>query len=183
MRKEKDLNKYSVFLSGVLRHYPDDVGVQLDTEGYVDVDTLLAKLAEHGKPCSKEELLHIVATDNKKRYSLIEDNTQIRCNQGHSTPQVKVTFNEVEPPEFLYHGTATKNVDAIDREGLTPRTRHYVHLSPNLETASQVGKRHGELFIYRVQTGQMHKDGFKFYLSDNGVWLTTGVPAKYLAKG
>jgi putative RNA 2'-phosphotransferase len=182
MRTEKELQKYSVFLSGVLRHYPEDVGVQLDTEGYVDVDTLLVKLAQHNKPISKEELFAIVAQDQKKRYSLINGNTEIRCNQGHSTKQVKLTFDEVEPPEFLYHGTATRFVDAIDKEGLIAGNRHYVHLSEKLETASQVGKRHGELFMYKVEARRMSADGFKFYLSDNGVWLVTSVPAQYLLK-
>jgi len=126
-------------------------------------------------------LEEIVATDNKQRYSFNEDHTLIRANQGHSIP-VDVELEECFPPEVLYHGTGEKYVSSIDAQGLIPKSRLYVHLSHERETAVKVGLRHGKPVIYLVQSGDMHRDGFKFYKSVNGVWLTKEVPVKYLGK-
>lgn len=180
MKTEKELQKFSVFLCGVLRHDPKKVSIQLDTQGYVDITVLLEKLSEHNKPITRDELLIIVAQDQKSRYRVTDN--MIRCNQGHSTSQVKIDYLEVIPPDFLFHGTSLDSVKAIDREGLISGKRHHVHLSDNQATATQVGGRHGEPFTYIVQARRMRAEGYKFYLSDNGVWLTDCVPAKYLIK-
>lgn len=117
----------------------------------------------------------------KQRYSFNEDKTLIRANQGHSIP-VDVELPEKEPPGFLWHGTGEKYTESIDEIGLIPKSRLYVHLSGDLETAKIVGKRHGKLALYKVKSGEMAKDGFIFYQSVNGVWLTKEVPIKYLEK-
>ena len=123
----------------------------------------------------------IVAEDEKQRYSFNEDKTLIRANQGHSIP-VDVELDEKEPPEVLYHGTGEKYVPSIDRQGLIPKSRLYVHLSRDEETAVKVGTRHGKPVIYKVKSGEMYRDGYKFFCSANGVWLTKEVPVKYLSK-
>ncbi len=128
-----------------------------------------------------EMLDEIVRTDSKQRYAFNEDKSLIRANQGHSIP-VDVELEEKEPPEFLWHGTGKKYVDSIDKQGLIPKSRLYVHLSVDDETAKKVGKRHGEPILYHVKAKQMYNDGYKFYLSVNGVWLTAEVPLKYLEK-
>jgi putative RNA 2'-phosphotransferase len=184
MRSQKELEKFSVYMSGVLRHFPEKLNIILDIQGWVYVDTLLSKMAADKHPLTMEELLQIVASDTKTRYSMRgEQHTlQIRCNQGHSTPQVDLTFDVAEPPDTLYHGTATKFVSEINKMGLIPKTRHYVHLSSNQETASNVGTRHGELFMYKVDAHRMVENGHTFYLSTNGVWLVDCVPYKYLSE-
>jgi putative RNA 2'-phosphotransferase len=126
-------------------------------------------------------LEEIVRTDEKQRYSFNEDKTLVRANQGHSIP-VDVELDEAEPPRELYHGTGEKYVASIDVQGLIRKSRLYVHLSKDSDTAMKVGKRHGKPVVYIVKSGEMYKDGYKFYLSKNGVWLTKEVPAKYLVK-
>ena len=125
------------------------------------------------------QLEEIVSTDNKQRYSFNEDKTLIRANQGHSIP-VDVELEEVTPPDILYHGTGEKFVSSINKLGLIPKSRLYVHLSKDIDTAKNVGKRHGNPIIYSVDCKKMIADGYKFYLSVNGVWLTKEVPIKYL---
>ena len=126
-------------------------------------------------------LEEIVASDEKQRYSFNEDKTLIRANQGHSIP-VDVELEETVPPEILWHGTGEKYSASIDEQGLIPKSRLYVHLSKDEETATKVGLRHGKLVMYKVHSAEMQKDGYKFYLSKNGVWLTKEVPVKYLEK-
>jgi len=169
-----NLIEKSRFLSLVLRHKPEKIGITLDEHGWADVNKILK-----GLNITKELLDEIVKTDNKQRYSYNEDQTLIRANQGHSIP-VDVELKEVEPPEFLYHGTGTKYVESINKEGLISKSRLYVHLSKDVMTANDVGQRHGVAFIYKVNSGEMYKDGYKFYCSVNGVWLTKEVPPKYL---
>lgn len=125
-----------------------------------------------------EKLEEIVATDEKRRYSFNEDKTLIRANQGHSLP-VDVELKEQGPPEFLYHGTAKRFLENIQAEGLKPMSRLYVHLSKDKETAIKVGKRHGEPVVLQVHSGKMFRNGNKFYLSENGVWLIKSVPVRY----
>lgn len=184
MRDQKALEKFSVYMSGVLRHFPDKLKLTLNIQGWIDVQKLLAAMAADKHPLHIDELKQIVASDTKSRYSLRGDdlNLEIRCNQGHSTPQVDLTFDVADPPDVLYHGTATKNVQAIDDMGLIPMKRHYVHLSSNVETASNVGERHGELFMYTVDAKRMVENGHTFYLSANNVWLVDCVPREYLLK-
>ena len=173
----KDTSKY---MSLILRHKPDAIGITLDEHGWANVDELIAGIAKDNE-FNMEILEEIVRTDEKQRYSFNEDKTLIRANQGHSIP-VDVELEEKEPPEILYHGTGEKYVSSIDVQGLIPKSRLYVHLSKDEETAVKVGSRHGKPVIYIVKAKQMYEDGYKFYLSANGVWLTKEVPVKYLEK-
>ena len=170
-----DLIKTSRYISLILRHKPEEIGITLDEYGWANVSELL-----NGVNIDMPTLEKIVSTDDKQRYSFNEDKTLIRANQGHSI-LVDVELDEVEPPEYLWHGTGEKYVASINNEGLIPKSRLYVHLSYDLETATTVGKRHGSPTIYRVAAQDMFKDGFKFYLSKNGVWLTKNVPIEYLS--
>lgn len=178
--KQSELTRISKFISMVLRHKPHVIGLNLDEHGWADVSELMEKM-KHKHPITMETLEEIVRTDNKQRYSFNDNHTKIRANQGHSI-DVDVELTETVPPEILYHGTGEKSVAHIDREGLKPMNRLYVHLSGDLETAERVGKRHGNVVIYKVRTGAMHQDGFVFYRSVNGVWLTKNVPVAYLEK-
>lgn len=174
------LREISKYMSLILRHKPEAIGITLDEHGWANVEDLIAGISKDNK-FNMEMLEEIVRTDEKQRYSFNEDKTLIRANQGHSIP-VDVELEEKEPPEILWHGTGEKYVAAIDREGLIPKSRLYVHLSKDKETAVKVGNRHGKPIVYTVHSKQMHEDGYKFYLSVNGVWLTKEVPIKYLEK-
>lgn len=172
----------SRFISLILRHKPEVIGITLDEHGWADVDDMIAGINQSGKyKIDRDMLDEIVRTDEKQRYSYNEDHTLIRANQGHSIP-VDVEMEKVEPPEFLYHGTGEKFTASIDKQGLIPKSRLYVHLSPDEETAVKVGRRHGKPVIYLVRAGNMKRDGYAFYRSVNGVWLTKEVPVKYLRK-
>lgn len=174
------LNETSKYISLILRHKPETIGITLDEHGWANVDELIAGIAKT-QSFDMAILEEIVATDNKQRYSFNEDHTLIRANQGHSIP-VDVELKEICPPEILYHGTGEKYVSSIDEQGLIPKSRLYVHLSKDEETAVNVGKRHGKPVVYKVHSGDMKKDGYVFYQSVNGVWLTKSVPVKYLEK-
>ena len=174
------LKETSKFISLILRHKPDVIGITLDEHGWANVDELIAGVSKT-HPLTMATLEQIVAEDEKQRYSFNEDKTLIRANQGHSIP-VDVELEEKEPPEILFHGTGEKYVDSINREGLIPKSRLYVHLSANEETAFKVGQRHGKPVIFTVKSGEMHRDGYKFYCSVNGVWLTKSVPIEYLER-
>lgn len=176
MRK---IDKLSVFISLVLRHKPEATRITLDEHGWANVDELINGINNTGRKIDMTMLEEIVKTDNKQRYSFNEDKTLIRANQGHSIP-VDVELNQQEPPELLYHGTASKFLDNIMTEGLKPMSRLYVHLSKDVETAKKVGKRHGNPVVLKVYSRQMNRDGVEFYLSENGVWLTKKVDAEYL---
>lgn len=147
------LNKTSKFISLILRHRPEVIGIELDEHGWADVGELIAGVAK-SRPFDMEMLEEIVRTDSKQRYSFNEDRTLIRANQGHSIP-VDVELEQKEPPEVLYHGTGEKFVSSIDRQGLLPKSRLYVHLSPDEATARNVGRRHGKPVVYEVMAGQM----------------------------
>lgn len=171
-------DKLSVFISLVLRHKPDAAGIQLDEHGWANVEELISGINSTGRKIDMKILEEVVASDEKGRYSFNEDKSLIRANQGHSIP-VDVDLKEQEPPEFLYHGTAERFLEDIQAEGLKPVSRLYVHLSKDKETAAKVGKRHGEPAILQVHSGEMFRDGNKFYLSENGIWLIQSVPTKY----
>lgn len=176
----KDLKKTSVFMSLILRHKPDAIGISLDEHGWANVGELIEGINQtEGYHIDMETLEEIVRTDNKQRYNFNDDKTKIRANQGHSI-NVDVELKECEPPEQLFHGTGEKFVAAIRKEGLIPKSRLYVHLSKDKETAEKVGARHGEPHIFFVHSGKMYRAGYKFYLSENGVWLTKSVPPEYL---
>lgn len=171
----KETSKY---ISLILRHKPDVIGITLDEHGWANVDELIAGVAKT-HPINMDILEQIVAEDEKQRYSFNEDKTLIRANQGHSIP-VDVELEEKEPPEILFHGTGEKYVDSINKSGLIPKSRLYVHLSTNEETAYKVGTRHGKPAIYKVKSKEMYQDGYKFFCSVNGVWLTKAVPVRYI---
>lgn len=174
------IQETSKFISLILRHKPETIGITLDEHGWANVDELIEGISKTHE-INREILEEIVRTDNKQRYSFNEDKTLIRANQGHSIP-VDVELEEVEPPKYLYHGTGEKYRESIDAEGLKPKSRLYVHLSEDIETATKVGSRHGKPVVYRVFAGWMHKNGFRFYRSVNGVWLTKDVPTKYIKR-
>lgn len=174
------LTEISKYISLILRHKPETIGINLDEHGWADVDELITGISKTHK-FDMHMLEEIVRTDSKQRYSFNEDKTLIRANQGHSV-QVDVELEEKEPPDTLWHGTGEKYTASIDMQGLIPKSRLYVHLSKDKETAIKVGQRHGRPVLYTVKSREMHGDGYKFYLSKNGVWLTKEVPVKYLKK-
>lgn len=170
----RNYTRASKFLSLVLRHQPEKIGITLDRHGWAEVRNILM-----GMNLTMEDLTHIVETDEKQRYSFNEDKTLIRASQGHSIP-IDLELEAREPPEFLYHGTVGQFLGSIQKEGLTRQKRQYVHLSPDVETAVKVGRRRGRPVILQVSSGRMHEDGCTFYLSENGVWLTDAVPPEYI---
>lgn len=171
--------KISRYLSYILRHKPEVIGITLDAHGWVYVDELIIGMSKSPYPISKEYLKEIVATDDKQRYSFDESGTKIRANQGHSI-NVDLELEAVEPPEYLWHGTGMKYLDSIRSVGIIPKSRMYVHISASKNVARSVGERHGEAVILRVRSGEMYRNGYDFYLSSNGVWLTKNVPAEYI---
>ena len=175
-----DLTDTSKFMSLILRHKPETIGIRLDEHGWAKVDELIAGIAKT-REFNREILEEIVRTDGKQRYAFNEDKTLIRANQGHSV-LVDVELDELEPPVQLWHGTGEKFVASIDAQGLIPKSRLYVHLSKDADTAVDVGKRHGRPVLYLVKAGDMYRDGYRFFLSKNGVWLTKKVPVQYLEK-
>lgn len=176
-----NLQNISKYMSLILRHKPEVIGICIDEHGWANVEKLIQGIAKNNHGFNMEALEEIVKTDNKQRYSFNDDKTLIRANQGHSI-QVDVELEEKEPPNVLYHGTGEKYVASIDQDGLIPKSRLYVHLSKDVKTARAVGRRHGKEIIYSVNSAQMYKDGYKFYLSKNGIWLTKKAPMKYLMK-
>ena len=173
-------NDVSKFIALILRHKPETIGISLDEHGWANVDELIEGISKQYS-FDKEMLEKIVATDNKQRYAFNEDYTLIRANQGHSIP-VDVELKKVSPPEILYHGSAEKYEELIAAQGLISKSRLYVHLSKDYDTAVNVGRRHGKPVIYKVFSKKMEHDGYEFFLSENGVWLTKSVPVKYLEK-
>lgn len=170
----------SKFLSLILRHKPETVQLTLDEHGWADIDHLLEQCASHGYHFSKEELFKVVAENDKQRFAIDESGSRIRASQGH-TVAVDLQLAPATPPAMLYHGTVEKFLDAIRQDGLQKMQRNHLHLSANLETAVNVGRRRGAPVILTIDSGRMHRDGFLFYLSDNGVWLTEFVPPAYIS--
>ena len=176
---EKQKKTISKFLSLILRHNPETIGLRLDTNGWANVEELLSKSALHNIPCTKKELEEVVETNDKQRFIFNEDHSQIRANQGHSI-RVDLNLQSQTPPDFLFHGTVEKFMTPIQSEGLKKMGRQHVHLSRDKETAEKVGDRRGQAIILVILSGAMHKDGYDFYLSENGVWLTDNVPVNYI---
>ncbi|MCX4763376.1 RNA 2'-phosphotransferase [Streptomyces sp. NBC_01275] len=174
---EKRTVKVSKYLSKHLRHQPERIGLALDEAGWVEIDTLIAAATAHGFPFTRDELDHVVAANDKKRFAV--DGTRIRASQGHSI-DVDLGLPPATPPSYLYHGTVARSLDAIRAEGLRPMNRHDVHLSADRETATRVGARRGRPVVLSVDAGAMHRDGHVFHVSANGVWLTKAVPPGYL---
>ena len=179
MINKKQLTHISKFLSLVLRHKPDTIGIQLDENGWAVIDELLEKANNYGIKFDREILNYIVETNSKKRFAFNDTLDKIRASQGHSV-DIELGYINQKPPKILYHGTSEKSVQSILNTGLDKRNRQHVHLSSDLETAIKVGQRHGKPFVFKVFAEQMHNDKFEFFISDNGVWLTDNVPTKYL---
>ena len=182
MLNAKQLTKFSKFLSLVLRHKPEVIGIQLDRNGWTDINQLLQKCSAVGRHYSRQDLQTVVETNNKQRFALSPDGKRIRASQGHSI-DIQLGLQPVEPPEQLWHGTASRFLGSIWKQGLTKQRRQHVHLSTDSETARSVGQRHGRLVLLKVLAQQMHHDGYEFFLSANSVWLTDHVPVQYLQAG
>ena len=176
MQQERSV-KVSKYLSKHLRHQPERIGLALDEGGWVDIDTLIAAAAAHGFRITRDELHHVVATNDKRRFAV--DGTRIRASQGHSI-DVDLGLPPATPPSYLFHGTVARHLEAIRTEGLRPMNRHDVHLSPDRATATRVGARRGRPVVLSVDAAAMHREGHVFHVSANGVWLTKAVPSRYL---
>lgn len=152
----KQLKETSKFLSYILRHEPHTIGLQLDAEGWADINSLITGAAKEGQ--------------------------RIRAAQGHSAPDVNLQHIEKKPPEFLYHGTATRFLESILQQGLIAGSRHHVHLSQETLTAIAVGQRYGKPVVLKIESLRMHQQGFKFFQAENSVWLTEAVPVNFISK-
>jgi putative RNA 2'-phosphotransferase len=175
----RDLIKISKFLSLVLRHRPERIGLVLDREGWADIGELIAKATAHGVSLTREAVLHVMATSDKQRFALDAKAERIRANQGHSV-DVDLGLEPTEPPPVLFHGTARAFVASIRVSGLRPGSRRHVHLSPDEATATKVGRRHGKPVVLRIHSGRMWSAGAEFYRSANGVWLTLTVAPQFI---
>lgn len=173
------LVKISKYLSKHLRHQPERIGIKLAPGGWVSIDELLAACQKKAFPINRNELEEVVASNDKKRFSFDETGRLIRANQGHSI-EVDLQLEPTTPPEVLYHGTGHGAVEAILQSGLCKMSRHHVHLSAEIATAKIVGARHGRPVIFAVDALIMHQANYRFYCSDNGVWLVDYVPPEYL---
>ncbi|ACZ78784.1 RNA 2'-phosphotransferase [Dickeya parazeae] len=176
-QKSTDISK---FLSYILRHQPEAIGLSLDTEGWAVISDLILCAVKEGYILENSLIHSIVDNSDKRRFTISDDGLRIRAVQGHSTQQVNISYKEKTPPEILYHGTATRFISAIREQGLIPVSRQYVHLSPDEETAIQVGQRHGKPIVLTIKALNMYEQGFKFYQADNGVWLTDTVPYQFI---
>jgi putative RNA 2'-phosphotransferase len=173
------LKTVSKSLSYVLRHRPDSVGLELNDGGWVAVEHLLTAFQRAGKELSLPLLEQVVADNDKQRFEFSADGAQIRARQGHSA-EVDLGYEPIQPPDVLYHGTATRSIESIMIEGLLKGRRHHVHLSTNKETMIQVATRHGKPVLLAIDAARMQQDGHVFYVTGNNVWLTDHVPPDYL---
>lgn len=173
----EDLSK---FISYVLRHKPESIGLLLDVEGWANIDSLIRGAESVGTSLSYEIINNIVSSSAKKRFEISGDGNCIRAVQGHSSESVKRNYPELQPPVFLYHGTATRFLDSILEHGLIPGARHHVHLTQSESLACNVGRRYGKSVILRVGSQDMYLNGFKFFKAENDVWLTSLVPPQYI---
>ncbi|WP_452600165.1 RNA 2'-phosphotransferase [Pontimicrobium sp. MEBiC01747] len=178
---DKNKKRISKFLSLILRHNPDKIGLELDENGWADINELITKANKRNVRFSKENLEDIVETNDKKRFAFNDDKTKIRANQGHSITTIDLKLDALEPPAYLYHGTVGKFINAIKTNGLQKMSRQHVHLTSELETAVKVGSRRGQAIILSIRAKDMHDKGYTFYQSENGVWLTDAVPAEFIA--
>jgi len=176
----QSLSDLSRYLSFVLRHQPQSIGLILDEKGWANIEELIEKATASGKAIDRATLLRVVETNEKKRFTLSADGRRIRAAQGHS---IKITLDlkPKEPPVVLYHGTATRFLESISKYGLKPQSRQHVHLSIDEETARKVGQRHGKVVVLRIEALRMYQQGFEFFEADNGVWLTDHVVPEFLA--
>lgn len=173
------IEKISKFLSFVLRHQPEAIGLTLDTEGWAEVAVLIECASRHGTVIDRATLQQVVDSNDKQRFALDAAGERIRANQGHSV-KVDLGLQAIEPPAILFHGTASRFLDGIRQAGLKPGSRQHVHLSATEDTAVNVGGRHGKPVVLPVRAGDLHAQGHPFYRSENGVWLTDAVPLAYI---
>lgn len=176
---KSDLKNISKFMSLVLRHQPEKIGLQLDDNGWVAITALIGKLNVYGLQVDISTIEKIVITNDKKRFSFNDDKTKIRANQGHSIG-VELNMKKTIPPDKFFHGTAEKFVENIFKTGIQKQNRQHVHLSATEETAKSVGSRHGKPVVLTINAKQMAEKSYVFYLSANNVWLTDVVPAQYI---
>jgi putative RNA 2'-phosphotransferase len=172
--------KKSKWLSKHLRHQPERIGITLEEGGWIEVEILLKAAHRYSMMITREQLDEIVLKNDKQRFSFDESGLKIRANQGHSV-EVDLQLDPQTPPDVLLHGTGKQNHDSILRDGLVKGRRHHVHLSRDLETATKVGARHGKPLVFNINAQKMSADGYIFYCSENGVWLTDEVPPQYLS--
>lgn len=177
---KKQRDETSKFLSYVLRHEPQAIGIQLEIDGWTNIDELIKCAERNGHHLNRSDIFEVVETNDKKRFTISEDSQRIRAAQGHSTSEVSLQHIAKEPPEYLYHGTATRFLDSIKEKGLVPGSRHHVHLSQDEQTAIEVGKRYGNPVILKIEALRMHQQGFKFFQAENGVWLIDEIPASFI---
>lgn len=175
----KQRKRKSKFLSLVLRHQPEQIGIQLDPAGWVDVDELLEALSSNRRGMSLEQLQAVVQQNDKQRFSFSADGKRIRASQGHSV-EVDLGYESVPPPEFLLHGTPEQFLPAIRESGLKRMQRHHVHLHEDTQVATAVGQRRGKSVILKIRASEMHLAGHLFYVTPNSVWLVDQVPPEYI---
>ena len=173
---KNNTHNISKYLSYILRHKPESIGLVLDEHGWADIKELISKTTEY--TLTQEIIVQIVSESEKQRFSIKDD--KIRANQGHSI-NVNLALEELKPPEILYHGTADRFLTSIMQQGLLSQERQQVHLSSNIETAIEVGKRHGKVIILQIDALKMYQNGYAFYRSKNKVWLTDNIPAIYIS--
>ena len=177
---KKQQDEITKFLSYILRHEPNAIGIPLDTDGWADINELIQCAQTQGRILDRNSIQEVVDTNDKKRFSISEDGQRIRAAQGHSTTTVNLQYTEQTPPEFLYHGTATRFLEAIKEKGLISGKRHHVHLSHDKQTAIEVGKRYGKPVVLKIAALRMHQRGCKFFQADNGVWLSEHIPTEFI---
>lgn len=177
----KTLKRKSKFLALILRHKPEKIGLKLDKQGWANIEELFQQAKKAKFRLNHEELLYIVEHNNKKRFAINEAGTHIRASQGHSI-EIDLGYKAEVPPAMLYHGTVEKFMPSILEKGLLKGNRHHVHLSPDIDTAKNVGSRRGKPVILLIQSRAMYHAGHPFFVSQNGVWLTEHVPPEFLAK-
>lgn len=180
MTSQEKLTSISKFLSMVLRHQPQAIGLHLDGAGWASIEELLAKAGAANRPLSRPLLDEVVQTSDKQRFAVSEDGLRIRANQGHSI-EVDLDLPAVPPPDKLYHGTASRFLPAILEGGLRKGKRHHVHLTENPTVAAAVGRRYGALVMLEIDARRMAADGILFFRSANNVWLADAVPPQYLS--
>jgi putative RNA 2'-phosphotransferase len=181
-RKSNDQVKISKFMSLILRHSPETIHLNMDKNGWVSIQELIDNTNKYKNLALTIDLIKtVVETNDKQRFKISDDGKRIRANQGHSIT-VDLELEDKTPPDILFHGTATRFLDSIMKDGLKPMTRQYVHLSLTEEIALTVGRRHGEPIVLHINTKRMYEEGYKFYLSENKVWLVAEVPIKYIKR-
>ena len=176
MKSDKEISK---FMSLVLRHQPEKINVVLDENGWTDVAIFLSQMNTKGFSVDMKKLEEIISTNEKQRFALNDTKDRIRANQGHSV-EIDLGLSPTEPPQILYHGTSQNAISSIKEQGITKQNRQHVHLSAQIETAINVGSRHGKVVVLTIKALEMHQNGEIFYISDNGVWLADIIETKYI---